>query len=205
MLFIITIILITISVFPLFFSDEVHEVPKLSFSEMLNIRNKNIFSTFFVSGFTDMAASLLWPILIFKIVQSFFSLGALVSIGDIFLGFFLLFIGKLTDTKNRNKIFKSGILLRSISLGTRVFAKTGLHVALFNILAGISYAMVELPFMSKVYDKASGTNITNLFVLREIIINLGRIMIIAVFLITGSFTASFIAAGILIWGYLLFR
>jgi len=204
-LFMITIILIIISVIPLLFSKEVHEIKKFSFRDMVKMRRNKMFSVFFVSGFTDMAASLLWPIFIFKIVYSFVSLGALISIGDVFLGVFLLLVGRLTDTGRRNRIFKSGIFLRSISLGTRIFAKKAFHIALFNILAGISYAMIEIPFMSRVYDKATKTNITNLFVLREFVINLGRIALISVFLMTGSFVIAFMISGVLIWVYLLFK
>ena len=76
---------------------------------------------------------------------------------------------------------------------------------MFNILAGISYAMIEIPFMSRVYDKATKTNITNLFVLREFVINLGRIALISVFLMTGSFVIAFVISGVLIWVYLLFK
>ncbi len=204
-LFFISVILLTISGIPLMFSDEVHEVPKFSFREILKMKEKKKFISFFGAGFVGMAAGLLWPIFIFNVVKEFLSVGALISIGDTFLAFFLLVIGKLADTNKRKKIFKAGVFLRTISLGIRGFAKTGVHIALLNVLAGISYAMIEIPFMTKFYDKASNSNVVNLTIMREIMLSLGRLSLILVFIATGSFTISFIIAGISSFIYLFFK
>lgn len=149
-------------------------------------------SLFFVSRGTHIIADgVLWPLFIFFILGSYFSLGivgSLMSLSSIFL---FWGIGKYSDHGNRRRIIRWSSVFDSMIWIIITFVHTAMQVFGITILASLVRAAHESPTGALEYDKARG-QVAAYFVNREIFICLGRILLLAIVLVTNNIADGFV-------------
>ncbi len=149
-------------------------------------------SLFFVSRGTHIIADgVLWPLFIFFILGSYFSMGIIGSLMSLSSVILLWGVGKYSDHTDRRRIIRwTGVFDSLIWIGMS-FINTALHVFGIPILSSLVRAAHESPTGALEYDKAKGQGVSY-FVNREIFICLGRILLLTIVIITNSITGGFL-------------
>ena len=182
-LFLIVIGLLLVSVVPLFFSKEFKEpfefdVIKTLFSE----ESKNSLP-FLAEGMKDMASRIYWPIVLFLLLITINQIGTLYMITSTILVIFTIYLGNKTSKKNKMKILKAGTVIYSLSLFLRTFLKTLSIITIVQGFGALSWTMVQLPFYSTFYNNSKKIGITHHIFFRELYLNLGRLLSVAILFI----------------------
>lgn len=203
-IFILVVILLFVSIIPLFLSEEIHTPKNFSFRGMLKGQTVKDAIAYVAYGWESGGAAILWPIFIFfSILQSYTALGFVTSLGLAISIIFTLIIGKYADLHKR-LILKIGAFFNSLVWLVRLFVNTPLQVYFIDSVYGISQKTTIIPFDTLTYDKANKGSIVRHIIFREIFINGGRSIFFVIIAVIGNLTASFwIAAGVSLL-YLLF-
>lgn len=198
-LFFIGLIIITLSTLPLFLTNI--DKPKLS---KLNLKNpkktlgKQFFELSIADGFVYVAAIVLFPILLYEILQSFESIGYISSLGSFFFAISSLIIGKALDNKTKNHYYKTGAIIFSITLMLRPLITTELGFFLIIMIGAISASLYETSYITQFFKNAKqSNNPENYIILREMIANATRATVLFVLLFI-PYKIGFLLAGLML-------
>lgn len=204
-LFYIACILFILCPLPLFFSKEIHEPFVFSFKDMISQHNVRDVAVFFFEGFSHYAESVLWPIFIFVVLKNFLSLGAIATLGMLAAMMVTYVLGVVSDVVNKRTVLRVSSVCMSILWVFRSFASKFTHFAILSPLAGLSFALFVVPYMSLFYDKDVKKSPAEFVIFREFAMHaLGGPIILLVFYLTKSFFATFILSGISTFAFWLF-
>ena len=128
---------------------------------------------------------MIWPLLIFVILEDYFSLGVVGSVSAGLSAVLVWIVGKYSDKVEKRKIVRWSIGFESLSWFLRSMVNNVTQVFGITIFGAITSGVVDTPIGAMEYDKADG-NIVAYFVSREIFINLGRILLLTFVLMIGS-------------------
>lgn len=194
-LFILVSILLLISILPLFFSgDKKIKELDFSFKGIVKSDDKTKAIAYQVSGVLGVVSGIFWPIFIYLNLKKMISLGFIISLTSVFMIFFLIFIGKISD-KHKERIFGAGILTHSTSWLTRIFFFSPIGLFINNFYSAISSTLIEIPFSKMVYEKSKcSKNMADYFLFREFNLEIGRISILLMAILTNSLYWTFIAS-----------
>jgi len=209
-LFLVVSILILISNIPLFITKE--RLPKEQFSYFSTFRmayKKPGFRSFLAYlGFgEELIVLVVWPIFIFWVIKDYFSIGGLVALTTLITSLILLYIGKMTDKRDKRRLIKAGSVLYSGAWFLRILAATGLHVFFIDIFSRVSKDVISVPLLALTYDRASRSEILKSVVFFEQSLAFGKllaalIIYILLFFFAG-WTAAFVIAGLMTFLYVL--
>jgi MFS family permease len=197
---------IVISVIPMLISEEKHFGYKFRFGDLWKERNTKYIMSFEASGIIGAVSEFAWPLFIFISLQTYISLGAIVTLTAILVSFFILFIGRLSDTKFLTKVLSAGSSFHSIVWIVRYFIVSGLGIFFVNIASSASYVMFDLPWNKLVYHKAiAQKNKVQFFIMREMGIMIGRMIVLGFIFVTENLFSGFIIAAFASLLFLMFR
>ncbi len=183
-LFLIVTGLSFVSVIPLFYSKEVYG--KYNF-RLKGLKESGKDALAFIGyGVKYTAHGIFWPVFIFLMIGNYLKLGGIISCAALFTAFFSWFIGRYSDINSKSEMLKSGSLIESIIWIVRIFARTFKHFLGLSILGMMSFTMIDIPFMAKVYNKAQ-KRLLEYFVFREVYLCIGRILVLAIVLFIAVF------------------
>ncbi len=184
-------VLLFMSGFLLLRSRENHVSYHFSLKSVFDTKNWKD-SLFFVSRGTHIIADgVLWPLFIFFILGSYFSMGIVGSLMSLSGVLLLWGVGKYSDHADKRRIIRWTSVFDSLIWIAMAFINTALQLLGLTILASLVRAAHESPTGALEYDKAQG-QVAAYFVNREIFICLGRILLLTVVIITNSITGGFI-------------
>jgi len=195
-LFVIVSVLMLASTLPLFMSKDIHMTTKFSIKDMFDKKHFRDVISFVGMGMRDGAAGFIWPIFIFLIVGSYFTLGWLITLSGVIGAFYLLFMAKIADKYDKRKLIKIGSLTHSVVWYLKPFVDSVAAVFGINLLSNFTFSTVDIPYNAISYNHAAKTNIPEYMVFREIGMATGKIVIFLIVILTGSMAASFVTAGI---------
>ena len=153
-------------------------------------------SLFFISRGTHIIADgVLWPLFIFFILGSYFSMGIIGSLMSLSSIILYWGIGKYSDHADRRRIIRWSSVFDSLIWIAMAFITTIMQVFGITILSSLVRAAHESPTGALEYDKAKG-QVAAYFVNREIFICLGRILLLTIVIITNSITGGFIVQAV---------
>lgn len=185
-LFLLSTILLGISIIPLFFTKNEKTTFTFSVKKILRVDKRNKSIAYVAAGIIGAATQIFWPVFIYLTLKEVLSLGIIISIVAITEIIFMFFVGKLSDT-SQNKILKRGIFAHSISWMTRILFLSPLGLFLNNLYASLSASLVNLPFAKIVYAKSKRSqDVSNYFLFRDFYLWVGRVTILCVVLLTSS-------------------
>ncbi|MDP3989677.1 MAG: MFS transporter [archaeon] len=193
-LFLLSGFLLLFSAFILFKSKEDYIRYKFSFRSILN-KNNWKYSLYFVSRGTWIAASgVIWPLFIFSILNSYISLGLIGSILSGFMAVLVSLTGKFSDKFGKRKIIRSVVWFESTFWFLKAFVTTVTQVFSVTILGAISFGIMEAPLCALEYDQAKN-QAASFFVMREIFLCLGRVLLFSFVFLTDSLFGGLILQG----------
>ncbi|RLJ06970.1 MAG: hypothetical protein DRP12_03130, partial [Candidatus Aenigmatarchaeota archaeon] len=184
-LFLTAILLLLFSLIPLFYTPERRSHVNFKIKEGFDIFRKNP-KFFLATGLNYIAntgENILWPVFVFLLLQSVFSIGmigTLFALGSV--GFALL-IGRLSDRVQRSGLVKIGSFLLIFIWLLRFFVQQDIPAYILTLMAGFFMILISIPFMSITYQEAKSTNIDEFIVYREISVALGRLFILSLALV----------------------
>jgi len=195
-LFVIVSLIMFASAIPLLFSPDIHINTEFSLSYVFNKSHFKDILGFIGMGMRDGAAGILWPIFIFFMVGSYLVLGGILTGAGIISAFFFLYMGRVSDRFNKRKLIRMGTVSHSITWLGRSFVDGVLAVFGVQMFSNLTFAVLDVPYNALVCDKATKTNVPEYMVFREMALAVGKLFLFFVLFVTGSFAASFIAAGL---------
>ena len=204
-LFAIVLVLLLVSVFPLFLSKEIHETYTDSFQkafrEVFQKKYRAKAIAFFAEGAESMVHIFIWPIFLFVLSISF-SLIGLISSAALFGGiFFALYLGRLIDKMGHARLLSVGVWLNAFTWPIKMFVTTPIDAFLINTLHQLTRLTAYMPFSTLFYDWSARDDVNRdrFIIFREMVLNIGRsaLMFIfaGIFLFTDNMAILFPVAG----------
>lgn len=202
-LFILVTVLLTLSMIPLFFSEDIYKVTAIKWNKILDYSKTKESVRFLAYGCKLIGAGIFWPVFIFFSLYGYLSTGFIISFSSFALIFITWLIGRISDGFDKNLLVKIGALFESITWLIKLIVKTFSQILLIGILGDIAYTIVDIPFTARVYDMARKTKPVEYLIFREIFLVAGKIIGLAVIALTinnlgfmASIKTSFIASAV---------
>ncbi len=179
-LFSLVLVILFLSVFPLFLSKEVHETYtdsyQRAFLKIFKRKNQRLNLAFLSLGAEVGINFLIWPIFMKTLNLSYQEMGSLTT-GSLIIGaLFTLYIGYLSDKLNSKILLYLGAILRSFAWILKSFVSNSFEAFLTQSFYRMTQKTAGIPYMKIFYDQASlkGAEADEFIIWREILHNLGR-------------------------------
>ncbi|MBW3015007.1 MFS transporter [Candidatus Woesearchaeota archaeon] len=183
-LFIAIAILLAISVVPLFYSNDVKPHIKFSFEKILFKKNLKETFAFMFDGQRYVILTIIWPIFIYFLSTDILSLGLAGTATTLGAVIFPIVIGKLTKKISLKSILKIGGITSFVVWIYALFPRNISYILVLTLLMSIFSIMIELPFITIIFEKASRKHTTEYMVYRSICLNIGRVAILTILYVT---------------------
>ena len=205
-LFLISAILIFISIFPLFYIRETKErytwgIFKI-IKELLRKDNRPLVLGNISNGIQDAVGTVVWPVFIFIILQGdYLKVGIISSLTVVVLILLRFAVGAAVDKLGRKKVLKFGSIFATTGWIAKIFIESGTGIFLADTYHNFGKVVHKTSFDVTVYDGAAdnGHFIDEYTVLKEISLNLGKGLMLgfSILLITNfGIRATFIIAAV---------
>ncbi|OIO41022.1 hypothetical protein AUJ10_01205 [Candidatus Pacearchaeota archaeon CG1_02_31_27] len=200
-LFIITILLLAISLIPLFYSKE--ENINTDFSYKNFIRNLTLRRYFSNNSWlvTGTVMGIIWPLFIFLIVKGYFSVGILETIMLLLSFLSTIFFGWLTDKMNKIKLFKVLSAINSIISFSRILVTTFIQAITVNFFYGLVNPGITISQDCEIYNECKKNPLEDITI-REFSAGSGRVLFFLVLVILPYFALAFALCGLISLGAL---
>lgn len=197
-LFVLVILIFLLSLIPLFATSDYKPKFTLTQEKRLLVMNKRLAPHLFLRGILYVSEFFLWPIFIFLTLHDFLDVGMAASAAAVGIAFFTYITGKLTDKGHRETVKKIGGVAYCVVWILRMFASTQMEILLLSFMGGMVASLIEVTVFSSFCDRARGKKVLNWVVSREVLLAVGRIlMIILLLLVLGlDIRASFAIASV---------
>lgn len=185
-LFVLGVVLLLISIVPLFFMPYHEHKDGISWRHFLRFlkreNNKKLILGFFGRGMEDLVSNWVWPLFAFIIIGTFEGLGAVTSIVMVVSVLMAFIVGRLFD-RNRakggledEKIYWVGSVITAITRFTRSFAGSMLGVVGWDSLTKMVAPFYWIPFSSYRAVAAGKVSPVEFLSYRAMIYSLGSAM-----------------------------
>ena len=202
LVFLLASVLLFSSAFFLFLSKDKHIRYHFSLRKIF-IRKHWENSVFFISrGSRVMVGGVIWPLFIFSILGDYFSLGIVGSVTAGVSAILIWVMGEYCDHASKRRIIRWTVGFESLSWFIRAAVTTVTGVFGATIFGSVVHGLIESPMGALEYNIIKG-NMAYYFVSREVFINIGRILLIAVVLVSDSLMGGMIFNGVISFAALL--
>jgi len=173
--------LLIIGALALFLGKENYEPVEISISETLNyIKNKDNwrnFTSFMGYAIESSINREIWPIYLIILLVSYDKMGLIVTLSFIvsILAYYL--IGNLSDKYNKRKLLKVMTGLYFLGWLSRIFVNSGAKILVVDSYRNLTEKILHIPWEASMYDLAAREKFYLFIVVREIMFNLARIII----------------------------
>lgn len=182
-LFILVTVLLSLSMIPLFFSEDIYKVTEIKWKKILEYSKTRDSIRFLVYGCKLIGAGIFWPVFIFFSLYGYLSTGFIISFSSFALVFITWLIAKISDGFDKDLLIRIGAFFEAVTWIIKVIVKTFSQILFIGILGDIAYTIVDIPFTARVYDKARKTKPVEYLIFRELFLVLGKIIGLVVILI----------------------
>jgi MFS family permease len=180
-LFLMAMLLVGVSVIPLFLVRPTYEKFSLSFiqtwQEIFSRKNRRMILSYSADGIENVVSTLIWPIFIFQLLNGdFLKVGAISSLIVLAAVAMKLVMGAYTDRFDKRKLLRFGSSLYAVGWIVKMFVGSSFHIFVVSTYHNFAAVAMRTPLRALIYEKAadSGHYVDELTVLREIAFNLGK-------------------------------
>lgn len=185
-LFIVVILLISMSVIPFFLTRSVYEKYSFgyweTFKKLFGKKNRRMLLAYGADGAENSVGVVLWPVFVWQILNGeYLMIGVISSIVVLITIILQLGVGKFTDQMRKKKLMRTGSILYAVGWLIKTFVSTGFQVFIASTYHSFATIVMRTPFDALMYEKAadSGHYVDEYTVLREMAISLGRVIILS--------------------------
>ncbi len=179
-----------------------------AYRNLLSKKNRKKFFAYLGFG-EELIVLVVWPVFISIIIASAFDLGLIVTLATFVTTLITLYIGKMSDKKNKRSILAIGSSFYSLAWFIRIFITNTLGIFFVDTLSRLGKTTVAVPLTAITYENAKEVaedgrhKVMNTIVFFEMSLVVGKltailIVYLALFLITEeiiAFKLTFILAG----------
>ncbi len=194
LLFLLVGILLFGSAVPMFFCSHRNRRYDVDFKKVFMKKQIRDGLAFLGQGGVIIVAVVFWPIFVYGILGGYLKLGSLATGVGIVSILFTFIMSRLSDKYNRRKLIRIGALFHSVTWFLKMGIQTVSHLIGLYALGAITSIAANLPFIALTYDKSK--NKTEYFIMREVYMSIGRVLILILILITGKLIHGFFFAGL---------
>ena len=176
-LFIIGIVLILVSAFPIMVGVHEHKHGKHNAHHIFknffyNRKYRNDTISLISVAADGILYGIFWPILLFTVIITYAKLGLITSISVGLSAFAALYVGKLIDKHGTKTIHKIGVIINSLLYIPRVFVINPIYLYAIDITDKMNGTLFAVPFNALFYKHAKHQHNDSDFVIyREIIVH----------------------------------
>jgi len=118
----------------------------------------------------------LWPIFIYTIIGNYLSIGSIMAAAILITMFIVLFIGRITDKRNKYSVLRFGTILSSISWLLRMIIQGSLGVFLVDSFYRIARSILGVPLITITYERARRVSVMKSVVFFEMALTVGKLL-----------------------------
>lgn len=194
-LFLAAFFIVILSIIPLFSIRKVCEEYSYSyfqtFKELFkNSTNRKLSLAYGADGAQAVVTMVIWPIFIYQLLnQQYLAVGAISSAIILATVFFNLAIGDITDRMPKKPLIKIGTILFAIGWVIKIFIQTGFQIFIVSTYHSFAGIVMGVPFTAFMYREMDnkGHYIDEYTVLREVSLNIGRVLMLGLCFVLLSF------------------
>ncbi len=169
---------------------------------MCKKKNRKLLLAYGGDGAEGMVGIVIWPIFIFQLLNgNYLAVGIISSLIIVASVALRLVVGALTDKMSKRKLIKVGFILYAVGWIGKVFIQTAFQIFIVSSYHSFAAVVRRTPFTTLMYEQAAdrGHYVDEYTVLREISLNIGRVLMLVSLFILFYFvglTFAFILAAI---------
>lgn len=173
-LFILSSILLLLSVAPLFLSYEYKSHLKYKWSQIFSKKNLHWFNDFFIQGFIVVPVAIVFPIYIYNVSKEYAITGIAVSLMSLGIALCAVLIGKASDRFGKRAVMRAGSLLLAAILIGLIIITEPLMIYALSFFAGIGWAAITIPIFAIFCDSLKPGTRTEFMGFRDVCYGIGR-------------------------------
>ncbi len=147
----------------------------------------------------ELIVLVLWPVFMLLIVANYVEIGGVVAAATLLTALVTLYIGKLTDERNKHQLLRWSTAFYALSWLARFFISTPLQVFVVDAWSRLSKNVVAVPLTAITYERAQTHSVMDTVVFFEMSLVVGKLVAAAVLLLVFSFVTSLHAAFLGAW------
>ena len=182
-LFLLTAFLLFLSSLPVLFlvTEEKHgehNFKKIFKEYIFNPKFRKLNLAFVGNGIDGLLFDILWPILLFLVLQDFVKLGGLVSLSAVSSALIMVWVGRLLENKKAEFLKKGSVFINSLLHFFRVFTVLPAGLFAIDIIDRFNGKIYGTAFTAEIYDKAKSASASesDFIIYRETVSHLGQIL-----------------------------
>lgn len=197
---------IFLSIIPLLFMKEIYETYSFgyieSFQKLFSKKWRTLIIPYASDGAETVVGHIVWPIFIFILLHGqYTAVGIISSLVGLTVIITRFFAGQLSDKFSKRDLIKYSNIFYAFGWMLKIFVETFFQIFIVNTYHKIVFVMRQTPFAALRYEQAAheGSLIDEYNVMREVSINIGRIISILCLLVAVQFlplSSAFILAAI---------
>ncbi len=146
------------------------------------------------SAVISIVSSVFWPLFIYITLGEVVSLGVIVSLTSVLMIFILFLTGRCAD-KDEKGVLRFGVFSHAPFWLLRLFFLSPFGLFFSNFFSSATNAAIDISFGKLIYEKAEKCkDRVHYFLFREFNLEIGRILILVLAVVTQSLTWMFVAA-----------
>ena len=119
------------------------------------IKKENRQSLFAYVGFgEELVVMVVWPVFISIVIADVFNLGLVVTLATLITTVVTLYVGKLSDSKDKRSILSWGSYIYSLGWFIRIFIGSTVSVFFVDTLSRFGKNIISIPLIALTYEKA---------------------------------------------------
>jgi len=163
-----------------------------TYKKLFQKKNRKMLIAYAADGAESVVGGLLWPIFIFGVLNgNYLSVGA-ISTAIVFVSVILkLVTGNAVDKVSKRRLLHLGTFIYSTGWVAKIFVTTAFHIFVASTYHSFALILMRTPFDAMMYERAadSGHYVDEYTVLREISLNIGRVIMIGLLFFLLSFVS----------------
>lgn len=133
---------------------------KKSYKKLFSKENRK--SLFAYMGFgEEVVVLIVWPVFISIVIANAFNLGMIVTLATLVTTLVTLYVGKISDKRNKKSVLSLGSIVYSLSWFIRIFVNSSLGVFFVDTLSRVGKSIVAVPLTAITYDRAKEVSDVN--------------------------------------------
>ncbi len=193
--FLLTAVLLCLSIIPLFKTKDVHQRRPFSLKNIFAKDHRTETPHFLALGARVMGATF-WIVYLFTFLNLYTSLGLIITIANILSAMTAYYCGRLAINLKKRASFDLVVTLYGITWIVRIFFQSLRSVASLTFASYLLYPFIDVPLFSTIYKKAVRNHPVEYHAYREIISDLGMAGILLIFFISNSILLGVALTGI---------
>jgi len=175
---------------------------KDAYLRLISKKNRKSFVAYLGFG-EELIVLVVWPVFISIIITDIFDLGLIITLATLITSIITLYIGKITDSRNKKSILSLGASFYSLAWFIRIFIINQLGVFFVDTLSRLSKNVIAVPLTAITYERAKSRSIMKTVLFFEMSLVVGKLIALlliytSLFFITDeifAFKLTFILAG----------